>query len=519
MESEAEVKLLSESSSEENEEKLLKRVWIESKKLWIVAGPAIFSRLSMFGLFVIAQAFIGHIGNTEMAALSLVFHVLVRFSIGVLMGMSSGLETLCGQAFGAKQYHMLGIYLQRSWLVELGFLLLLIPLFVFSAPILRLLGQTEEISLMARTISVWYIPVIVAYVFSYTLQMYLQTQSKNMIITWLSALSLILHGLICWILVQKMGYGVAGVMISMILTSWIPIIGQLIYVFFGGCPQTWTGFSLHAFADLWPVVKLSVSSGVMLCLEIWYNSILILLTGHMKDAEVVINALSICLNINGWQLMLSFGFLAAARVSNELGRGSAKAAKFSIIVVVATSLAIGVFLWALILAFRQSISYIFSDSIEVAYAVSDLSILLAFSLLLNSIQPVLSGVAVGAGWQSIVAYVNIICYYLVGLPLGILLGYVGKLGVKGIWMGMIGGTLVQTLILLGFTYKTDWDKQVYNFGKPCRQGEQRGLGGATFGHIGGNLRDRGDGAIIGDSGFGSDGGSGGGDNGGVGNGF
>ncbi|KAK9290341.1 hypothetical protein L1049_008508 [Liquidambar formosana] len=463
MERDASAKLLlPDSNGAEEEDKLAKRLWVESKKLWVVAAPAIFSRISSFGIFVISQAFIGHIGTTEMAALSIVFHVLVRFSIGILMGMSSGLETLCGQAFGAKQYHMLGIYLQRSWLVETSFTVLLIPLFVFSSPILQFLGQTKEISSVANTISLWYIPIIVSYIFSYTLQMYLQAQSKNMIITWLTALALVLHGFCCWILVENMGLGVAGVMLSMNLASWIPIIGQLIFIFGGGCPLTWTGFSFNAFTDLWPVIKLSVSSGVMLCLEIWYNSLLILLTGNMKNAEIEINALSVCLNINGWELMLSFGFLAAAsvRVSNELGRGSSKAVKFSITVVVLTSLTIGVLLWALVLAFRQSISYIFSNSIEVAHAVADLSILLGFTLLLNSIQPVLSGVAVGAGWQSTVAYINIICYYLIGLPFGLLLGYVAKLTVKGIWMGMIGGTLVQTIVLIYCTWKTNWDKQV-----------------------------------------------------------
>ncbi|XP_058106841.1 protein DETOXIFICATION 21-like [Magnolia sinica] len=456
---EVQAKLLSDTHR--TEESLWWSVWIESKKLWIVAGPAIFTRLSMFGVFAIAQAFIGHIGNTEMAALSLVFHVLVRFSIGVLMGMSSGLETLCGQAFGAKQYHMLGIYLQRSWIIESGFSLLIIPLFIFSAPILISLGQTEDIALMANTISLWYIPILLLYIFNFTLQMYLQAQSKNMIITWLAMLSLGLHVLGCWVLAQGIGLGVAGLMVSMIFSSWMPIIGQLIYVFYY-CPHTWTGFSMQAFNGLWPIFKLSISSGVMLCLEIWYNSALILLTGHMEDATIAINALSICLNINGWELIISFGFLAAAsvRVANELGRGNTKAIKFAIVVVVATSLAIGVVIWALILGFRHNFSYIFSNSAAVADAVSDLSILLVFSILLNSIQPVLSGVAVGAGWQSVVAYVNIICYYLIGLPLGILLGFVAGLGVKGIWMGMMGGTASQTLVLLYFTCKTDWDKQV-----------------------------------------------------------
>ena len=33
-----------------------------------------------------------------------------------------------------------------------------------------------------------------------------------------------------------------------------------------------------------------------------------------------------------------------------------------------------------------------------------------------------TGVAIGAGWQGIVAYVNIACYYVFGIPLGLILG-------------------------------------------------------------------------------------------------
>lgn len=40
------------------------------------------------------------------------------------------------------------------------------------------------------------------------------------------------------------------------------------------------------------------------------------------------------------------------------------------------------------------------------------------------------GVAIGAGWQAAVAYVNIGCYYLFGIPLGLILGYKVDLGVK-----------------------------------------------------------------------------------------
>jgi len=39
-------------------------------------------------------------------------------------------------------------------------------------------------------------------------------------------------------------------------------------------------------------------------------------------------------------------------------------------------------------------------------------------------------VAIGAGWQAAVAYVNIACYYLFGIPVGLILGYKVDLGVK-----------------------------------------------------------------------------------------
>ncbi|XP_062003823.1 protein DETOXIFICATION 21-like isoform X2 [Rosa rugosa] len=438
------------------------RVWNESKKIWVIAGPAIFTRFSTFGTNVVSQAFIGHIGSTELAAYSLVVTVLVRFANGILLGMASALETLCGQSYGAKQYDMLGVHLQRSWIVLFVSAFFLVPICIFTTPILEALGQEQNIAQVAGYISLWVIPVIFAFVLSFTCQMYLQAQSKNMIIAYLSAISIAIHILLSWLLTVKYQLGIPGAMVSTILAFWIPNIGQLLFIICGGCPQTWKGFSMLAFKDLWDVVKLSLSSGVMLCLELWYNTVLVLLTGSMENAEVSIDALAICLNINGWEMMISLGFLAAAsvRVSNELGRGSSKGAKFSIVVIVFTSFAIGIVLFFIFLFLRERLSYIFTNDEEVAKAVADLSPLLAFSILLNSVQPVLSGVALGAGWQSTVAYVNIACYYLIGIPVGVVLGYVVNLQVKGVWIGMLFGTFVQTIVLLILTYRTDWDNQV-----------------------------------------------------------
>ncbi|CAL0305213.1 unnamed protein product [Lupinus luteus] len=101
-----------------------------------------------------------------------------------------------------------------------------------------------------------------------------------------------------------------------------------------------------------------------------------------------------------------------------------------------------------------------SICVEMQKAVSKLASLLGITMILNSVQPVISGVAVGGGWQALVAYINLFCYYIIGLPLGFLLGY--KLGyrVEGIWIGMICGTMLQTMILVYIIYKTNWNKEV-----------------------------------------------------------
>ncbi|XVF06717.1 hypothetical protein REPUB_Repub06bG0074800 [Reevesia pubescens] len=448
---------------EEEEQRDLKtRVWIESKIIWRIAFPSMLARVTSFGMIVVTQSFLGHIGSVELACFALVQSILVRFVNGILIGMSSATETLCGQAFGAKHYHMMGIYLQRSWIVDGAVATIAIPLFVFATPLLRLLGQEEEIAKSAGTISLWFIPMLYNMVFSLTIQMYLQAQLKNLVVGWLSATSFLLHLLLSWIMIYKLDWGVSGAMGALNISSWAMVIGEFVYIFGGWCPHTWKGFSKAAFSDLVPVVKLSIASGLMICLELWYNAILVLLAGYMKNATVAIDAYSICGNISGWEFMICLGFLGASivRVANELGRGNAKAVKFSIKTILGTSIAFGVVFWILCLVFGDQLSYLFTTDEDVAKAVSSLSTLLAFSILLNSVQPVLSGVATGAGLQSTVAIVNLGCYYAVGIPVGVVLGYVLNFQVKGLWIGLLTGEVLQTVILSVIVWRTDWDEQV-----------------------------------------------------------
>ncbi|XP_042507734.1 protein DETOXIFICATION 33-like isoform X2 [Macadamia integrifolia] len=375
--------------------------------------------------------------------------------------MGSALETLCGQAVGAGQINMLGVYLQRSWIITGVTALLLTPLYVYASPILKLLHQSNNISELAGRYSTWVIPQLFALAFNFPIQKFFQSQGRVWVMTIISIVVLAFHVLLNWVLVTKLGHGMAGAAIAANISWWLIVLAQIVYVVSGYFPDAWTGFSLSAFHHLAAFVKLSLASAIMLCLELWYYTAVILLVGSLKNPDIAVDAVSICMNLQQWTLMIALGFNAAVsvRVSNELGAKHPRAAKFSVVVAVTTSALFGILFTAAILATKSDFPQLFTEKPVVIRETSKLAYLLAATILLSNIQPVLHGVAVGAGWQSLMAFINIGCYYIFGLPVGALLGYKFDFGVQGIWSGMLVGSLLQTVILLFILFRANWDKE------------------------------------------------------------
>ncbi|KAK9119809.1 hypothetical protein Scep_017902 [Stephania cephalantha] len=435
--------------------------WVESKKLWYLAGPAIFTSLCQFSLSFITQALVGHLGDLQLAAFSVQYGVTSCFSLGIMIGMGSALETLCGQAYGANQLDMMGVYLQRSWIILGTTGLILSPLYIFSKQLLMAIGQNEEISRRAGQLAIWMIPQLFAYALNYPISKYLQAQSKMMAMAVISFVVMLINFVLSWLFIFKLKWGLFGAAMAENVSWWLLVLAQLVYIFGGSCGRAWSGFSWKAFHNLWEFIKLSIASAVMLCLEVWYFTALVLFAGYLNNPKIAVDALSICTSILSWVMMVAFGYNAAisVRVSNELGAGHPRTAKFSVFVVVAYSFVCGLLFALILFIFRNQYAIAFTESNAVRNAVYHLTPLLVISIILNTVQPVLSGVAIGAGWQAIVAYVNIGSYYFLGVPLGLIFGYKLNLGVSGIWWGMIVGTVVQTAILFILTYTTNWDKE------------------------------------------------------------
>ncbi|XP_057495770.1 protein DETOXIFICATION 16-like [Actinidia eriantha] len=434
----------------------------EVKKQVSLAGPIVSVNLLLYCLQVISVMFVGHLGELALSGASMATSFASVTGFSLLIGLGSTLDTFCGQSYGAKQYHMLGIHMQRAMLVLLLASIPLACIWANAGQILVFLGQDHEISAEAGTYARFMIPTIFAYALLQCQVRFLQAQNNVVPMVLSTGFTTLLHVLVCWVLVFKSGLGNKGAALANAISYWINALLLVIYIQISpSCKKTWTGFSREAVQDVMKFLRLAIPSATMICLEIWSFEMMVLLAGLLPNPKLETSVLSISLNTCSMVYMIPLGLSGSTsiRVSNELGGGRPQAARLAVCVAICLVATEGILAAIVMICGHKFWGYCYSKEEEVVKYVGDMLILLAGSHFLDGIQSVLSGNARGCGWQKIGAFVNLGAYYLVGIPVGVSLAFVYHIGGKGLWVGIIVALFLQALFLLIITLCTNWEKQ------------------------------------------------------------
>ncbi|XP_020414016.1 protein DETOXIFICATION 34 [Prunus persica] len=248
--------------------------------------------------------------------------------------------------------------------IELITCIILSPVYIFAAPILEILGQESDIADLAGKYSVKIIPQLFSSAIFLPTQRFLQAQSKVSAMALIAFVALIIRTGLLHLFINVFGWGTTGTAVAYDITHWGITVGQVVYIMVW-CKEEWTGFSWLAFKDIWAFANLSLASCMMFCLDSWYTMTINILAGLLENAVIAVGSFSICMNFQNWEIMLLVGLNAA--ISEDMQRAVARLAYF-----------------------------------------------FGVTMLLNSATVVLSGVAVGSGWQVMVAYINFARYYLFG---------------------------------------------------------------------------------------------------------
>ncbi|KAK7271207.1 hypothetical protein RJT34_26915 [Clitoria ternatea] len=431
------------------------------KQVWL-AGPLFSVGLLQYSLQVISVMFVGHLGELPLSAASLATSFATVTGFNLLMGMASALDTLCGQSFGAGQHHTLSIHMQRATFVLSFVSVFLAIMLAFTKNILVAMHQQVAIAEEAGVYALYLIPGLFAYAILQCLLKFLQTQNIVFPVVLTSAVIALLHILLCWSLVIKSGLGSKGAAIANSVSYWLNVLLIGLYVkFSSSCEKSWTGFSKKALKNIPEFLKISLPSACMLCLTAWTFELMVLLSGLLPNPQLETSVLSICLNtfVIAWMIPYGLSCAVSTRVSNELGAGHPQAASLAVKVALFLALAEGIIKVFLMIQIRKIWGKVYSSEIQVIKYVAIMMPILAISSFLDGIQSVLSGIARGAGWQKIGAFVNLGSFYFVGVPSAVVLAFVLHMKGKGLWLGILFAFIMQVILFGIITIRTSWEKE------------------------------------------------------------
>ncbi|XLT37691.1 hypothetical protein HN873_068983 [Arachis hypogaea] len=120
---------------------------------------------------------------------------------------------------------------------------------------------------------------------------------------------------------------------------------------------------------------------------------------------------------------------------------------------------------------RHIYGYVFSNEEEVVDYVTVMAPLVCVSVILDSLQGVLAGIARGCGWQHLGVFVNLGAFYLCGIPAAAALAFWVNLKGKGLWIGIQVGAFVQTVLLATITSCINWEQQAIKARKRIFDGQ------------------------------------------------
>ncbi|XP_022618518.1 multidrug and toxin extrusion protein 1-like isoform X2 [Seriola dumerili] len=424
-----------------------------------LTGPLLLSRILNFLLPFVITIFCGHIGNAELAGYALASATINLTTTATGYGLAVACDTLISQTFGRKNMKRVGVILQRSSLILLLFCLPCWALLINAQNLLLILYQENEVARIAQLYVMAYLPAVPA-MFLHQLQVaYLQNQGIILPQMYTAAAANIFNLGFNYVLIISFELGVIGSAIANSLSQITICLLLFGYIRWKKLYQkTWGGWSTDCLQEWGLFMKLAIPSAFMVYFEWWIWEIGGFLAGVL--GEVDLGAQHVLVEVGAITYMFPLGVHAATcvRVGNALGAGDTARAIVTCKVALVLSGVLAVFQGIVIAGCKSVVGYIFTSDENIVEIVSENLTVYTFLQFFDALLCVCSGILVGSGMQKIAALSNLVCYYCIGLPVGIALMFAAQLRILGFWLGLLISVFLETGFFLLVIFKLNWKK-------------------------------------------------------------
>uniref|UniRef100_A0A0D9W168 Protein DETOXIFICATION n=1 Tax=Leersia perrieri TaxID=77586 RepID=A0A0D9W168_9ORYZ len=426
----------------------------ELRELWSMAAPITALNCVVYLRAMVSVLCLGRLGPLDLAGGALAIGLTNITGHSVLFGLASGLEPLCAQAFGSRNYDLLTLSLQRAVLLLLLAAAPIAALWLNVGPILVSLGQDPTISATAAAYARYALPDLAAAAVLQPLRVYLRSQGITKPMAACSAAAVAIHVPLNLILVFGLGLGVRGVAAAQAMTNTNMVVFLLVYIRWSrACDATWKGWAARpsdVASGLGGLVRLAVPSCVGVCLEWWWYEVVTVLAGYLPDPAAAVGAAGVLIQTTS--LMYTVPMALAACVSTRPRR-----ARMAAMVALGCALVIGVIHVAWTAALSRRWVELFTHEASVVRLASAAMPILGLCELGNCPQTTGCGVLRGTARPAVGARINLLSFYLVGTPVAVSLAFGARVGFGGLWYGLLSAQAAcVALVLLAVVCRTDW---------------------------------------------------------------
>ncbi len=417
-----------------------------------LALPIVAVQLGQMLMGVVDTIMVGHVSPEAIAAVALgnlYFFGAAIFGMGALMA----LDPVVAQAVGAGDTIGVARGVQRGLILAVGLSLVATALLLPARPVLALLRQPPGVADVAATYArVEIAGILPFYLFGALRQSLQATKRVAPIVAAIVVGNLTNVALNYLWIYGHWGFPARGAVGSAWATSvsrWV-MLALLLAVAWRSLKPQLVPFRREALAwePLRRMVVLGAPIGVQYELEYGVFAVVGIMMGWMGTAQLAGH--QVALNLASLAFMVPLGVSAAAAVlvGHAVGRGDIAEARRA----AAAGLAAGVGFMStsalVMLLFPMFLARIYTRDAGVALLAASLLPIAGVFQVFDGIQVVSIGILRGVADTHAPMLVNVLGFWLVGLPVSAALGFGLHGGPRGLWWGLTVGLMLVALILI-----------------------------------------------------------------------
>ncbi len=418
-----------------------------------LAGPVVLAEIGWMAMGVIDTVMVGRLGPEAIGGVAIgniIFNTIGLLSLGLILGM----DTLISQAFGAGNIRDCNHTLRQGVWLGMFVAPVLLVLMLLAAPTLPSWGVEPDVAVLARAYTETIAWSAFPLSFYFAFRRYLQSTNivRPVMFALLSANAVNAFG--NWLLIfGNWGFPAYGVRGAAIATVFGRVYMALVLL--AVLVMKERGDSTGLFRFEWPdwlrirtLLHLGLPAAGHIFVEVAVFAASTALAGQFP--AVALAAHEIALNNAAMTFMVPLGISSAAavRVGQELGRGNRHGAA----VAGWTAILLGVGFMAIsgltMLAIPRMILGLYTPDVRVIETGVPLLFAAAAFQLFDGTQVVSTGCLRGLGDTRTPFFASVTGYWVLGLPIGMLLCFRMGWEVLGLWVGLSIGLMIVAVVLL-----------------------------------------------------------------------